>query len=183
MKQYLGSALVIAGAVAGYVTGMKALDRAGLQPVPGNARWMRAEVLSKDSYAIYARGHFRSLGLLPPESNAHVYLRDIDDEGNGLRASCSYLLRGPEPAARWWAISVMERGNAGFVNALTARDVIVSGSGQIEIPLTQKASPGNWLSPPAGSDGLTAKLVMIGNYPDAKDTTPALPDIKRMACE
>jgi len=76
MRISFGPAVLVAGAVAGYVAGVQSLGRAGQYTVDKTS-WKREITDPKDPWLVYALGHFRSQGLLPPEIDnlSHFNLR------------------------------------------------------------------------------------------------------------
>ena len=179
MKFPLGSVVLLIGVVSGYATGISALGRAGQVSIDG--KWMQGVVNAKDPSALYAIGHFRQEGRLPPNHAALYFTRAVDDEGNALRSGCSYQLSGPQPSARWWSVSVEPPG--GFAAAsFTARDAVMSGDDQFSLALSKRALPGNWLAvPDIGS--IQIALVMNEPYPLSKGAKLVLPTIKRLGCD
>jgi hypothetical protein len=181
MRFATGSAILVLGAVAGYISAQQALGRAGLQSVPDEPNWQQVVVSPKDPYAVYAIGHFQVDGFLPPPTSAHVYVRKVDDDGNSLRSECAYNLVGAAPQSRWWIVKVGNSSDAG--NTLSARDAILSGTDQLQIGIAKHAMPGNWLVMPPLS-GVQLSLVMNEPYPLAKNAKPMpLPALKKMECE
>ena len=181
MRTSIGAAVLIAGAAAGYVTGQQALGRAGQVAVSGTP-WVQELVNPKDTYALYAVGHFRSSGLLPPNRASLLYTREVDEEGNSLRGSCTYQLSGHEPAARWWSISVAPAGQSSATNSLTARDAVLTNDGDFSLAISKHAAPGNWLQTGELS-AMRVMLVLNEPYPAGKTAAPALPALKRIVCE
>ncbi len=164
----------------GYITGQQALGRAGQVLVP-EGKWVQYISSPKDTYALYATGHFRSAGLLPPGRATKLYGREVDDEGNSLRSSCNYQLSGHEPGARWWSINVAPADELSVAASFTARDAILTSDGDFSLAISKHASPGNWLQP---TDFGAMRVIMIMNEPYASaKTNSALPALKKLACE
>ena len=182
MKFYFGSAIVLAGAVAGYVTGQQALSRAGITSVEGDSHWVQAQVNNKDPYAIYAVGHFRAEGQLPPSRASLYFSRDTDDEGNSLRSSCSYEFNGTAPLARWWAFTVLPQVGSNGASTFSARDAVLSSDDGLKLAVSKHAMPGNWLAL-SEIGNMRVTLVLHEAYTLAKGTKLALPTLKRVTCE
>ena len=180
MKIPLGSAALLVGAVIGYLTGVNSLGQAG-QIVAGG-HWMSWAINAKSSFALYSIGHFRQQGALPPAQATKFYTRLVDDDGANLRGACSYQLSGAEPAARWWSISAGPPDSGGFDTTVTARDAVLTGDGQLNLAISRRASPGNWL---ALKDYGALRLTLVLNepYPPSKDSKFELPALKRLGCE
>ncbi len=182
MRISFGSALLLVGAVAGYVTGLQALGEASRVSAAGNSGWTQERINPKDSYAIYAVGHFLSNGLLPPERGMSYYTRNTDEDSNGLRSSCTYQLSGSEPRARWWSVRAAPAGNPGAAVTFSARDAILSGDDGFTLSISHRTQPGNWLAVP-DFGAMQVFLVLNESYPLAKDETLKLPVLRRIACE
>jgi len=181
MRFSTGTAFLISGALAGYVSAQQSLGRAGLVPVANELRWQQARVNPKDPYTVYAIGHFSADGFLPPPATSLFYLRNTDEDGNTLRAECAYTFAGAAPQSRWWSVRIGNSLDA--VTTLTAGDAILSGDDQLKIGIARRPTPGNWLAMPQVSN-LQVTLVMNEPYPLAKNakTTP-LPTVQKVECE
>lgn len=181
MRSSIGSAVLLVGAVAGYITGQQALGRAGQVPVP-DSKWVQDILNPKDTYALYAAGHFRSTGLLPPSRATLLYTREVDEDGTSLRSSCSYQLSSHEPEARWWSVNVAPAGGAPVVASFTARDAILTNDSDFSLTISKHASPGNWLQP---NEFGAMRVILILNEPYTSVKAPgvALPVLKRLGCE
>ena len=182
MRISFGSVILLAGVAVGYVTGLQALGEASRTSVGSNSKWTQERINPKDTYAIYAVGHFLSNGLLPPERGMSYYTRTADEDGNGLRSSCTYQLSGPEPRARWWSVRAAPSGNPGAAVTFSARDAILSGDDNFTLSISHRTQPGNWLAVP-DFGAMQVFLVLNEPYPLAKDETLKLPLLKRIACE
>jgi hypothetical protein len=182
MKSYFGSAVLVAGAVAGYVTALQALGHAGTSQAVENNKWMTSRVDEKDSHAIYALGHFRNEGFLPPPRTTLYFTRLQDDEGSSLRGDCAYEISGPALQARWWSVIAAPASSPAMAKAFTAGNAVLPADDSLRITLSRKAYPGNWLQPPAGNT-LRVSLVLNEPYVAAKSFKLVLPQLKRLACE
>ena len=180
MKIPLGSATLLVGAVIGYLTGVNSLGQAG-QAVAGG-HWTSWVINAKSNFALYSIGHFRQQGALPPSQATKFYTRLVDDDGASLRGACSYELSGMEPAARWWSISAGAPNSSTFDATFTARDAVLTGDGQLNLAISRRASPGNWLAL-KDRGALLLTLVLNEPYPAGKESKFELPALKRLGCE
>lgn len=182
MRISFGPAVLVAGAVAGYVAGVQSLGRAGQHAVGEGGRWKQETTDPKDPWLVYALGHFRSMGQLPPGRETAFYTRDIDDDGSELRSSCTYALNGQEPQARWWSVSAMAASEPQKTISLTAGDAVLTGEKELKVTISKRMQPGNLLLvPDFGS--MRVALVMNAPYPPGKDDKVTLPSLKKAACE
>ena len=181
-KSHIGPAIILAGAVFGYITALQALGHAGTGPAPGNRDWTQGIVNDKDAYTVYALAHFRNDGFLPPPRSSFYFTRFKDDAGDNLRGNCTYELSGNEPQARWWSVSAGAVGAPTSANAFTAGDAVLQSDGTFVLALSHKPVPGNWLVTP---DVGTMQVSIVLNEPNtqAKGFKLALPRLKRLGCE
>ncbi|MBG1232250.1 DUF1214 domain-containing protein [Aestuariivirga litoralis] len=182
MRISFGPAVLVAGAVAGYVAGVQALGKAGQYSVGEGGHWKQETTNPKDVYLIYALGHFRSLGLLPPGHDTAYYTRDLDEDGNALRSTCSYILSGQEPAARWWSVNAMPEGTPQKAISLTAADAVLTGDKELKLAISRHMQPGNLLQV-EDFGPMRVTLVLNAPYPPKKDEALKLPSLKKVTCE
>lgn len=181
MRLPIGAAFMSVGIVAGWLTGLQALGRSGVQAVPEAGRWQQEVADPKSSSAIYAIGHYRYDGSLPPLRDMAVFIRSTDDDGNQMRTSCSYALDGPEPAARWWSLTAAPLAG-GRPYSLTAAEAVISGDGRLVVAIAPHMMPGNRITVPEFG-AMSVKLTMNEPYDKSPGSKPKLPAIKRVACE
>lgn len=182
MRLSFGAAFLVAGIAAGYIAGLQALTRAGTEPVPDNSKWLQEMVNPKDPYAIYAVGHFKAQGALPPPHDSLLFSRETDEDGKPLRGDCSYLLSGTAPAARWWAVSVAPAGAMGDAVSTDAADVIITGDERLNITLARRRTSGNWLAMPDASN-VKVTLALHEPYDNTKKGSASLPLLTKASCE
>ena len=181
MRASIGNAVLLVGAIAGYITGQQALGRSGQVPVP-DSKWVQESLNPKDAYALYAVGHFRSAGQLPPSRATLLYTREVDEEGTSLRSSCSYQMSGHEPEARWWSVNVAPAGGSSVAASFTARDVIMNSDSEFSLAISKHASTGNWLQP--NELGIMRVILILNEpYTLGKTLAAGLPTLKRVNCE
>jgi hypothetical protein len=174
----ISTAALLVGVILGIVTALHGLGTYGLKPVANAPRWFQWQVSGNDQTMIYALGHFLGDGQLPPPKSAASYLRSVDDEGNGLRADCTYVIEGKVTPSRWWSMSVAEAGEAAPQSELTAGEAVVSQQGDIRVAVSARPMPGNWIVP-ASSSGFTLHYVVYEAVPNAEMMLPA---IKKTGC-
>ena len=182
MRLSFGAAFLVAGIAAGYITGLEALSRAGTVPVADDGKWRQELVNPKDPYAIYAVGHFTAQGALPPPHDSQLFSRDTDEDGKPLRGDCIYLLSGTTPAARWWAVSVVPSGAMADAISTSAADVIITGEERLNITLSHRLAPGNWLAMPDAAN-VNVTLALHEPYDKSKKGSANLPTLTKVSCE
>lgn len=111
---WLGS--LVLGALIGAVS---ALWMAGL--LPGGPRlggtveiegWVSDWSIGSEAANPYVRARIARHGLLALRNEEAVYFtRAHDDEGERLRADCTYRVTGGEMPAQWWSITLYDGGS------------------------------------------------------------------------
>lgn len=86
-----------------------------------------------------------------------------DGSGKPLSGACSYRVAGNTIASRGWTLAVVDMSDRALTGdkaaALSDADMIVSESGDINITVSSRVSPGNWLKvPPDQSFGLVLRF-------------------------
>lgn len=153
-----GVALLI-GLVLGIVSAINALGSAGLKPVAASPRWSEWRLGEKDNLLIYSLGHFLGNGQLPPPKSAQYFVRSVDEDGNGLRADCVYIVEGKVTSARWWTLSIAPSGVMAAHSELSAGEAVVNQDGDLKISISARPMPGNWIAP-ADSNALMLRYVI-----------------------
>jgi len=182
MRFSFGAAFLVAGVAGGYITGMQALSRAGTMPAPDGSKWVQEVVNQKDPYNIYAIGHFKSEGQVPPPRSAQLFSRIVDEDGKALRGDCSYQLSSAAFPARWWAVNVIALGSSLPAVSSTAADVVITGDERLDINLSRHVATGNWLATPDAS-ALKVTLTLHEPYDKNKKGVLNLPTLSKVSCE
>jgi len=182
MRFSIGAAFLVAGVAGGYITAMQALSRAGTAAAPDGSKWVQELVSPKDPYSIYAVGHFKTEGLLPPPRTAQLYSRLLDEDGKALRGDCSYRISGAALPVRWWAVHVAALNAPLQATSFSAADAILTGDDRLDLVLSRRASPGNWMLIPEGPN-LKITLTLYEAYDKNKKGNLTLPALAKMSCE
>ncbi len=176
----------ILGIGGGYLS---AIHMAAGGPFSG-ARQAGAWIVWPDSGAgsgsPYARLHYILQGQAPPSHFDRLdFEAQSDDAGRAIDPACSYVLEGPMPKIRWWALSAYGQERADGQTAVTeisSHDVIYSHDGRLRITLAAMAQPGNWLAMP-GRGRITLVLHLFNAGPQARDALLEAPlRIRREGC-
>jgi len=103
----------------------------------------------------YARAMVARSGELPVGSgDGLAFLARTDDAGNPLDGRCDIVLNGITPQARYWTLTVHDRGGGLVGNSVqrhgfTSHEIVRRANGTFEITVGPRSRPGNWL--PTGS--------------------------------
>jgi hypothetical protein len=148
--------------------------------------WPRATDARIDPYT---RAHHVSYGLMPSNRFDTVeFEAQVDDAGRTLDASCSYLISGPMPRARWWSVSALSSADqAGSVDeprqGLVSRQLIFEPDQSFRINVSRELHAGNWLRPPeTGRIVLLIRLYTPESAVLRNPLTAELPSIERLVC-
>ena len=138
----------------------------------------------------YARAIAARTGEVPLGNGEGItFVAAKDSSGAALSASCSYVVAGQTPQARFWTLTLFTPQGALVANpanrtGFTSSEILRAQDGSFEIAVSPNARPGNWL--PTGD---AARFVLVLNLLDTNvSATPAslealpMPAIKREAC-
>lgn len=172
-----GAALLI-GLALGIISAINALGAVGLSPVAATPYWSAWRLGEKDSLLIYSLGHFLGEGQLPPPKSTQYFVRSVDEDGNGLRADCVYIIEGKVTPARWWSMSIAPLGVSAAHAELSAGEAVVSQDGDLKVSISARPMPGNWIAPADGS-ALTLRYVV---NEAVQGEAVALPTVAKSGC-
>ena len=80
---------IVVGLALGLGSAMQSLDGWGMQRVTDNPGWKEWRLSINDRLQPYALGHFLASGSVPTPISTHYFVRELDDDGNGLRGDCN----------------------------------------------------------------------------------------------
>lgn len=150
--------------------------------------WQASPFAGSVNAGLYTRARIALDGLFALNRAEAIYFgASRDDNHRPLRASCSYLVEGSPPAARWWSITAYGDDNYLIANAANRfsynmRNLEAGADGAFKLIASPVAQPGNWL--PTGTTGGGFKL-LFRLYDPAADiaANPAaarLPSIRQV---
>jgi hypothetical protein len=169
---------LLAGVLLGVITAMNALGSVGLKPIGPKSKWFEWQLNGASTALVYSLGHFLADGQLPPPKSARYFVRNIDEDGNSLRADCVYVVEGKIAPARWWTMSVAPSGTAAPKSELSAGEAVLSQDNNLKVIISARPAPGNWIVP-EGNGGVS--LHFIVNEPVLGQDV-ALPTITKSGC-
>ena len=111
----------------------------------------------------YARATIARTGQLPVALGDGVsFTAQTDDKGKVLDGRCDVVLSGVTPAARFWTLTLYNAEGDLVANSVnrygfSSQEIVRQADGSFEIPVTPRASPGNWL-PTGGVERYTLVL-------------------------
>jgi hypothetical protein len=149
--------------------------------------WVTWPALGGRDVDPYARAITVRSGALPLGTGEGIeFLASRDDAGQPLHVSCNYTVSGSMPAARAWTLTVYDPsgGTQGERAGLTSAEVLRRPDGAVDITLSRRALPGNWLPlPPSGRFILALRLYDSPQSADPAAIEPAtMPRIVRGDC-
>ena len=151
-KKLPSAALTLAaGAIAGLISAMVAIESLGREPAAPGSIWQSRDTSPDGVAHPYAVAHYLLQGRLPASSDqTHEFAADRDAEGNRISAECIYTLNGTPDNAHWWSLSAGSgtRGTNPRSTYLTSSDAVRNADGTLTVTLAQHPMPGNWIRPP-----------------------------------
>lgn len=150
--------------------------------------WPRSGTVKADPYA---RAAVARSGELPLElADGLLFLATTDERGQPIDGRCETRIVGVLPQARLWTLTVMDEEGHFIPNdaeryGLTSAEALYAADGSIDVRLSPRARPGNWL--PSGARGRLKVALRLYDAPfsfasGAGDATTALPRIVQEAC-
>jgi hypothetical protein len=170
---------LLAGVTIGWLSAVAMIERYGVQVVAGQPLWQERRSIDDSFVAPYSLSYYVNQGQLPQPSTAQYFMRDVDDEGNGLRGNCYYLISAKLPEARYFTFS-LERSDGSRV-ALGANQMIMEGNGNLNLAIAPYPVSGNRLLA-SGSGRQTLSFTIHEPVLAEGATTPELPSLKKVAC-
>ncbi|QRG04512.1 DUF1214 domain-containing protein [Xanthobacter dioxanivorans] len=185
----LAFTLLVATMLGLGVTWFSVTHSRGLDVVRSGAweGWPRAGTVKADPYA---RAAFARSGELPLElADGLLFLATTDDGGAPLDGRCETRIVGMLPQARLWTLTVMDQDGQLIANdagryGFTSAETVYRDDGAIDIRLSPRARPGNWL--PTGARPRLKVALRLYDAPFSFTSGAAdaggLPRISREAC-
>lgn len=178
------------GLAAGALSAWWCTGERGSARVHGHPEWHGDAATGSASAGPYTRARIARNGLLALNRNeAMYYIADRDSEGQALRESCSYEIRGGALPAKWWSLTLYAQDlylarNRDGAHAVGANGLAVEADGRWRVQVArEREGRDNWLSTRASGD-FTLGLRLY--RPDAEvidgAKNPALPTISRLRC-
>lgn len=140
----------------------------------------------------YVRARFATVGELPLDNaEGLAFTARQDTEGRPLFGGCAYRVSGQMPAARAWTVTLYRDADLSLIDNRAERhgfhslEALRTPDGAVEIAVSPRARPGNWLP----SDPEPARLRLVLRLYDTPLATGGrvadidLPVIEREACE
>jgi len=138
----------------------------------------------------YAKSHRANAGkLLYATAEGLSFTATTDDSGARLSGSCTYQLTGQTPTARFWTLFATgpdgrpPAADADLPSSLNSRMVGRQPDGSLDITISSRARPGNWLaSPQQGQFRLTLTLLDTPAAGSSGLIDLSMPAIRRIGC-
>lgn len=127
--------------------------------------WPRVGTAKADPYA---RAAFARSGELPLElADGLLFLAKEDDRGQPIDGRCETRVKGILPQARVWTLTVLD-GDGNLISndaarqGFTSAEVAYDADGEVDIILSPRARPGNWVP-----TGARSRLQLVFRLYDA----------------
>ncbi|MFZ2101675.1 MAG: DUF1214 domain-containing protein [Oricola sp.] len=182
-----GVALALGLGIFSAVWATNQLPLVGLLEIDG---WTANPGVGGDQPDAYSQAYFSRSGGLPlAAAEGLTFLRNADDNGNPLDATCLYRISGDTPAARRWTLQVTHDG---FPYTIEQPDIPVSmhshgvlrgANGAFDIRIAPRPQPGNWIyAGPSGPFGLSLTLYDTAVASDTGLRDMHMPSVLRLEC-
>ena len=173
-----------AGAVAGLLSAVVAIDSVGSEPAAPGSIWLSHSAATRAPANPYALAHYLLQGRFPSSTNqTHEFLADRDGDGNRIHADCTYAITGTPDPAHWWNLSGGS-GDGGPVphsTFLTSSDAVLNSDGTLTATLSRLPRPGNWIRPQAS--GRFSLIYTVAGFAAATGAAVIPPfSIKQTGC-
>jgi hypothetical protein len=141
-----------------------------------------------DAYALAALAHRGEAPLAI--ADGLTFRAKADDEGNALRADCSYLIQGTIPPVRAWSLAAFDAAGRFFPNAAqrfgySNANVLRDDGGAVKIALSANPHSGDWIPVAPGAGGIILVLRLYDTTAAAISggrSAPELPAVTRTGC-
>lgn len=184
-------AVVIAALILGAGSALLFIRSAGLGGGVAVGPWQTSLVTGSTEADPYTRARVAVAGLLALNRSETIYFTaGHDDDGDRLRAECTYKVTGSDPPARWWSVTLYGADHYLVSNPLDrysyGGDTLArEADGTFVISVGPEETEGNWI-PTGGQTGDTFSLTLrLYNPEPAAVREPsgiALPQIAKEAC-
>jgi hypothetical protein len=137
----------------------------------------------------YLRAYVAVHGLLALSRAETIYYNaSKDSEGDVLDSHCSYRIEGRDPPARWWSITAYGADDFLIQNpadrySVSMNSIARAADGTFVVTVSKAQAEANWIPVTAGRFDLTIRLYNPQTSVAAGPEHPALPTIKKVACE
>lgn len=167
------------------VTHSRGLDTVQSGPWLG---WPRSGTAKADPYA---RASVARSGELPLElADGLIFLATADSDGKPLDGRCETRVVGVMPQARLWTLTLLDSDGQLVANdadrfGLTSAEAVYRSDGAVDVRLSPRARPGNWI-PTGARPRLTLALRLYDapfSFTSGAGDAAALPRIVREKCE
>jgi hypothetical protein len=182
-------AILAIGSVVGVLTAAMAVKYVGANGSVHSGPWSSAIDAGGAKRGPYTRAAIALGATLALSREETIYfLASKDDDGDALRSSCNYSIKGQDLPARWWSITLYGQDHYLIENpqnrwSYSSADVAHDADGGFTIAVSRTPQPGNWLDP-AQSSGLVlvTRLYQPQSQAAANPAAIALPHIIKQAC-
>jgi len=179
----IGAALI--GTAAGLLSAHWAVARGPSLDSLVMGAWVTeptAATVEADPYALARRVRLGRTAPLGAESLAFTAAEDTG--GAALTGTCDYALQGVAPPGRVWTLAASAAGTPPSAppGSLTSAEVVRFGQSEVQIELSPRARPGNWLRVPDGPFRLTLRLYDTAVATTLGGSRSVFPQIVRGRC-
>lgn len=183
---------VLAVLVIGIVIGLAAtwlfVIRGSMPGGVTDGPWKTNLLIGSSGGSMGTRASVAVHGLLALNRSETIYYStDRDSDGNALDGTCTYLVAGRDPPARWWSITAYAADDYLIPNAakrysVSKTSVTRNASGEFVATVSPKHFPRDWIALQNGRFNLTLRLYNPAASVAADPAHVALPSVKKVSC-
>ncbi len=180
---------VLIGAAVGLGSAWAALSIGRANFVERYGAWTHSRAAGSPAAGPYTRAIIAREGLLALSAREALYFTLVADEtGRPLEEGCIYELRGREPAARWWSITLYAGDNflaqnTDHAHSIDASEVSAGEDGSWRARVSPvKGDAAHWISSRAARRGFSLMLRVYNPQQGFRASADTLPQLTVLSC-
>jgi hypothetical protein len=183
------AAAIIAGIVLGAASAWAALEIGRSNFGERYGEWTHSRAAGSTAAGPYTRAIIAKEGLLALSAREALYFNLAEDQdGRPLSEDCIYDLTGPDPAARWWSVTLYADDgflvqNSDHAHSIDASHVRVGTNGVWRARIAPvQGDAAYWLSSREARRGFSLTLRVYNPQRDFRASAETLPVLTRLSC-
>lgn len=183
------AAAMLAGAFLGAASAWAALEFGRSSLVERYGAWSHSRAAGSTAAGPYTRAIIAREGLLALSAREALYFTlERDDQGRPLDEACVYELAGPDPAARWWSVTLYADDdflaqNSDHAASIDASRVRAGPDGVWRARVAPvQGDAAHWLSSRAARRGFSLTLRVYNPQRDFRPSAQTLPVLTTLSC-
>jgi hypothetical protein len=181
--------VLIVGTALGLLATWATVIRGSMGGNVSSGPWHTSLYTGSSEGGPYLRARIAVHGLLALGRAETIYYTAVSDsDGNALDGKCSYQVEGRDPPTRWWSITAYGADDFLIPNpadrySVSMNSVARRADGSFAVTVSKAQAEANWIPVADGRFDLMIRLYNPEPSVAADPAHPALPTIKKGACE